>query len=203
MFVYGGLLLVCVGCSGIALAVKPPDQIGLEAALDKEAPGHTVVSIVGVGFNLLFGVTFIAAGFGVLWLSQIARFVTYTACLGIILVTAANTTYQALIVSPVTERLVAQHVQQVQGQAPPFNMGTLMMGSRIIGMAIAIGIPLVFCVPIVILLSVKSARNAFAGVFPAEPPEDEGRPRYGGYEDDNDYPRSKPPEYPGDTGIKE
>ena len=62
MFIYGALLLLCVGCNGIALGIKPPDQMGLEAELDKNAPGHTVVQVVNVGFNFLFALGFIGAG---------------------------------------------------------------------------------------------------------------------------------------------
>lgn len=204
MFVYGGLLLLCVTCSGISLAAKPPDHMGLQEALDKEAPGHNIVPVVVMGFNFLFAVGFIAAGFGVLWHSQIARYATYLICLAIFLITLASTIYNAVVVSPVTERVMQRHMfQQAPGQRPPIDMGPFLVGGRILGIMIALGIPLLFCAPIVILLSVKSARDAFAGKIPAPPAEDEERrSRYRG--DDDDYrPPSREPKFPGDTGIQE
>src|SRR5262245_58120919 len=104
MFVYGALLLICVGCSGLGLAMKDPqDPLGLEARLDKEAPGHLAVGIAGAVFNLLFAIALFACGVGILFLSNIARYVTYLVCMAIPIVTLASSVYQMVVVFPVTE----------------------------------------------------------------------------------------------------
>lgn len=205
MFVYGGLLLLCVTCSGGALAMNPPDQIGLQAALDKDAPGHKIVQFAGLGFSFVFAITFIGAGFGVLWRSNIARFIAMAACVAIVFETIATTGYQAFIVSPVTEKIMADHMLKAPpGQKPPIDMGAVMVGGRIVGVLIAISIPLLFCTPILILLNVKSAREAFANKPMDEPEEAPSSSRYRGYDDDDDYrPPSREPKFPGDTGIQE
>jgi hypothetical protein len=180
--------------------------MGLQAALDREAPGHMVVEIVGSVCHFLFAVALIGGGIGVLWLSQIARYGTYLLCVAILAVNCASTTYQAAVISPINERVMAAEMRQMQakgGQPMPFDMGGLMLGGRIIGIIIALAIPVVFCAPIVILLSVKSARDGFAGRLPPDPYEEGRRPRYADYDDDDDYARSRPPQSPGDTGIKE
>lgn len=178
MFIYGGLLLMCVLCGGIGLVAKDPgDPMGLEAMMDKEAPGHQVIQIGSVGFNFLFAISFFACGLGILWLNQIARFGTYLVCLGVMFVTAAGAVYNAVFLFPIQERVIAQ---QLQAQGPaPFDISALMKGSMAAGLCIAVGIPLIFCLPIMILISVKSARMAFAGEFtPA-------------LSDDDDYQRGR------------
>ncbi|MBI3824236.1 MAG: hypothetical protein HY289_16330 [Planctomycetes bacterium] len=208
MFVYGGLLLICGACGGIftgvGMAAQGPDHLGLQAALDKEAPGHQIVSMGNIALNILFALTFIGAGLGVFWLSQIARFAAYGACAGILLSTIALQTYQIVIVMPVTDRIVQEQLRiGGPGQAgAPAGMGAAMAAGKVVGLLLAFGIPLAFCTPIVILLTVKSARDAFAGRFASEAIEEDRSPRrYSGYDDD--YPASKPPQFPGDTGIKE
>jgi hypothetical protein len=204
MFIYGGLLLMCVLCSGLGLVVKDPgDPMGLEAMMDKEAPGHQIIQIGSVGFNFLFAISFFACGLGILWLNQIARFGTYLICLGVVLVTAAGAVYNVVYLFPIQERAIAQHMQ-AQGPAP-FDINALMKGSMAAGLCIAIGIPFVFCLPIMILISVKSARMAFAGQYapalsddddyhrePREPNRDDG---YGSKRRSDDAPP--------DTGFRD
>src|SRR5690349_10939300 len=84
MFVHAALLMICVGCAGIGLAAKDPnDALGIEAMLDKEAPGHTAVGIADTAFKLLFGLLLIGCGIGVLFLSNIARIGAYLTCMAI------------------------------------------------------------------------------------------------------------------------
>jgi hypothetical protein len=205
MFVYGALLLICVGCSGLGIAMKDPhDQLGIEARLDKEAPGHMAVGIAGAAFNLLFAVALFACAVGVLFLSNIARYTTYLVCMAIPIVTLASSVYQTVVVFPVTERIMADMIQnQQKGAPPPFDIGMIMKGSAALSLLIALAVPLLFCGPIIVLISMKSARRAFAGDFdePRPPWEDDRDSRR---LDDDDAPR-KPSSgtSQGDTGIQD
>jgi hypothetical protein len=192
LIVYGSLMLLCGICGGSALFINDPDG---EALMVKEVPGYTIVKIGEPVSNLLVGATMIASGIGVLQLMSIARIAAYVVCLYQIVFTIVRNTFTAIFVFPMMERLVAQ---QAQNQPPmPFDMGQIMKSSMWLGVAIAVLIPLVFCFPILYFLSVKPARDAFAGVLPEEPPQDRP-PRYDGYDDDD---RPRPPKSPGDTGI--
>jgi hypothetical protein len=89
----------------------------------------------------------------------------------------------------------------------PVDMNMIMKGSLAFGLLIALGIPLLFCAPIVISLNMKSARDAFAGIFPESDDPYAGRRRPRDRDDDegdgygDDYNASKTPRSPGDTGI--
>lgn len=205
MFIYAALLMICVGCTGIGYVAKDPnDAFGVEAMMDKEAPSHQIVGIAGAAFNLLFSLTLFACGIGVLFLSNIARIVAYLTCIAIPLVTLAGTIYNITVVFPVQERMMAQQFQAMQqqqpGAAPPIDFGMIMKGGAALGLLIAIGVPVLFCGPIIVLLSLKSARLAFAGET-AQLPDDRR------YTDTDDYdardasPRERraPPE----TGIQD
>jgi hypothetical protein len=215
MFVYGALLLICAGCGGIGALIQPrgaDDPLGLQAALDKDAPGHRVVPIVVAALQFVFAIGFIGSGVGLLFRNRIAQIATYAVCLCTILTTCCSTGYNAFVVSPVTEKVLGDNLKrdmrQQGGQAPPFDINAMMVGGRVVGIIIAVGIPLFFCTPVLILISLKSARDAFAGKL--EPSlddydrddRDDRRRDDDGYDDD--YPRSpRGRGDPDETGIRE
>jgi hypothetical protein len=208
MFIYGSLLLMCGTCGGVAIAMQPQnDPMGVQAMLEKEAPGHFAVSIATPVFNTLFGFMFIASGIGVLRLVRLFRVTAYLACAGILLTTIAQTTYTAIFIMPVQQRLIMQQMQNPNNPPMPanMNMNMIMTGSMAFGILLVLVIHVAFCLPTVILLSVKSAREAFAGIGP-EPDDDDPyairrRPRRDeDSEDDDDEPVRRPSSR-GDTGI--
>lgn len=207
MFSYGALLLICAGCAGVGFAAKDPhDQLGIEARLAKEAPGHHIVAIASVAFNLLFAVCLFACGVGILFLSNIARYATYLLCMAIPIVTLATTIYNTVVVFPVQERIMNEQFQLMQKQGgPPMDFGMIMKGGAALGLLIALGIPLLFCGPTIILISMKSARRAFAGDFdePRPPWEDDERDRRRDPDEDDERPRKPTGGSSGETGIQE
>jgi len=203
LIVFGAFLLMCGICGGAGLAVAGPANAGgPEEILAKDLPGHQIIDIGNVIANLLIGLAMILAGVGVLNLMPIARYAAYVVVVFHLLKSVGQAAYGAIFIVPVMEKIVAQ--QAPNQQQAPFDIGKVMAGGMWFGIALGLIIPLAFCVPIIILLSVRSARAAFSGARDADEPrdEDERRPRYGGYDDDDDYsPPKKPPTAPGDTGI--
>jgi len=201
MFIYATLLMICVGCAGFGLAIKDPNE-PLQAALDKELPENSAVQIANASANLLFALLLFGCGIGILFLSNIARIVTYLTCMVIPVVTLAITIYQLVFIYPIQQRVIAAEIQK-QGPAP-FDVNMFMNATAALAMIIAISVPVIFCGTVFILLSLKSARLAFAGESAKPPPEDERRSSYTGYDDDDDYggsphDRRAPP----DTGIQD
>jgi hypothetical protein len=207
LFIYGALLLFCGVCGGASVAIQPKeDPMGLKAAMDKEAPGHELISYGGIATNVLFGMLFLASGVGVLRLVNFFRILAYLACAGILLTTAGSTILTALYIFPVQQRIIMQQMQNPNQPPMPFDMNMVMSGSLALGILITIGAHLFFCGFIAIPLSMKSARDAFAGIVPEsdDPYSRRRRPRE--RDDDRDdfddgYGEPKTPRSPGDTGI--
>jgi len=206
MFVYGGLLLFCGVCGSASSLLQDEKTKAMQAEMEKAAPALTVVSIASNASYLLIGVLFIVAGLGVLRLNKASRILAYVCCAVILLMTISSSIYTAIFVFPVQQRLIMEEMQK-NNPPMPFDMNKLMTASMAFGLLVAIGVPLLFCVPILILLNVKTARDAFAGVSP-EPDEEDPyairrKPRReeddDGYSDE--YESGKPPRSPGDTGI--
>jgi len=192
LFVYGSLMLFCNLCGAGVVAANG----GNDPAVANELPSHIYVQGVSMALGLLMAVGMIVAGIGILQLMPIARIAAYGLCLADIFVSLLDSTYQAIFVFPVTDKIIAQ---AIQNQPPaPFDFAQLMRGGQWFGLCLGISIVLAFCVPIMIFLSTRSARAAFAGEFQPEPPR---RDRFDDYDDD-DYPPKAPPTFPGDTGIQ-
>jgi len=167
MFIYGALLLMCGVCGGGALALQPQnDALGLQAAMQKEAPGFIIIGIATPVFQILIGFLFIGSGIGILRLMNGFRFTAYLACAAILLTMIANGIYTAVFIIPVQQRVMMQQFQNPNNPPMPANMNMIMTGSIAFGLLIGIAIHFAFCLPIVVLVSMKSARDAFAGVLP-------------------------------------
>jgi hypothetical protein len=216
IFVYGGLGLACGTCGigGGILGQAMPDPAGdrgrLEALIEKEAPGHKIIGFSSGGLHLLAFAGLVGAGIGVLYLSQIARVAVFLFILMDLLISTASNLYQVIFLTPVTQKLMVEELQKQQqagAPPPPFDIGAIMGASTAIAIVVILVIKLAFCLPIMILLVTKSARDAFAGRLPEGTPDrdaddEDRRKRYDGYDDDDDYGRpSKEPKSPGDTGI--
>ena len=87
-----------------------------------------------------------------------------------------------------------------EAQNLPPEVGAIMGMSMWGSLGLALGLVLMFCVPVIFLLSGPRARAAFASEE-FEMPSDFGRPRYDAYDDDHDDFGSPPPGSPPDTGI--
>jgi hypothetical protein len=206
MFIYGGLLLFCGICGSVSAVFQDEKTQAMQAEIQKEAPGLMALSIGTNVTYLVLGVLFLVAGIGVLRLVKLFRTAAYFACATIVLVTIVSSVYTAIYVFPIQQRLIMQELEK-NNPPMPFDMGKVMAASQAFGLLVAICVPLVFCVPIVILLNRKAARDAFAGIAPG--PEDDDPyairrlPRRDedadGYHED--YPLPKLPHAPGDTGI--
>ena len=200
--VYGALLLICGICSGFSLFVNDPAQ---EAIMIQDVPGYTIIKFVDAISTLLVAILMIVSGVGLFQLFSFARLAAYPVCVYQIFFVLAFNLHQAIFVVPVMPRLLALQMQN-QPQPPPFDVnqfGAVVMWLKI---AVAIIVPLAFCLPVLYLLSSKPARDAFSGVSQPDPDDDrERRPRHDGYDDDDDgYDRPKsPPKSPGDTGIRD
>jgi hypothetical protein len=122
--------------------------------------------------------------------------------------TLATSIYQTLVVFPVTERIMAEQMQVIQNQqkgaAPPFDIGMIMKGSAALGLLIALAVPLAFCGPIIVLISLRSARRAFAGEFDEpRPPWEDDRDTRRLVDDEDDRPPKPASGSSGETGIQE
>lgn len=205
MFIYGALLVMCGACAGAMSLFQPQDDpMGINAALNQEAPGHWVVSVVSSVANILFGFLFIVSGIGVLRLSAFFRITAFLACAGILLTTIAGAVYTALVVLPVQQRVMLREMQNPNNPPLPFDVNMLLNASMAFGLLISIGIPVLFCLPTAILLSMKSARDAFAGILPQgddDPYLVRRRPPRDDHDDDDDYNSSNARRSPDDTGI--
>ncbi|MSQ94996.1 MAG: hypothetical protein EXR98_10640 [Gemmataceae bacterium] len=202
LIVYGALLLICSFCGGAAMMIKPPDQAGVEKMLQKEMPGYQIADLVNIGTNLVIGVGMIAAGVGVFQLMQSARITAYFLTAVQLVKSVVYSAYTAVVVFPVMQRVMAE---QMKNNAPmPPNMDAIFQGSMLVGLILGLLIPLAFCLPIMVCLSLQSARKAFAGVNDAGPPEDDHRAKRDDYDDDYDDGYGSPrggPKSPPDTGI--
>jgi hypothetical protein len=201
LFVYGALLLVCVTCShSFRFTAQDPDHPGadadavLQARLDRDAPGNTVVSAGTAAADLVFAFVLFLSGLGVLRLMPIARIAAYAVCVCAILLAVAGSAYQILVIVPIHEQLLAQN-RGLGIIAPEITLAWKV--GTIIRLLIAVGIALLLGVCSVILLSVESARAAFAGKFD-EPLRDNSRPRFD--DDEHNFP-SRGSRSPPDTGI--
>jgi hypothetical protein len=133
------------------------------------------------------------------------RIIAYVACVGILFATAVNSIYSAVYIFPLQQRVMMQELQKPNNPPMPGNMNALVTGGMVGGLLLVVAVHLAFCVTIAILLSVQSARAAFAGNLP-EPDDDpytiRRRPRRDDDDDyDDDYESPKNPRSPGDTGI--
>lgn len=199
MLIYGGLGFLCVSCSGLGiLAQGGDDKFGIQEVLDKEAPGNQIVTFVGAAISVVCCLTSLAAGIGVLRLVRFARIAAYVGILIDLVSTLTATVYIALILIPAHDVAFAR---QAENMPPgPVNVQTIMSGSMWIWLILNLLFTLAFCTAILMLLSLKSTRAAFAGEFPASPVDDRW-PRKGDLDDYDDEPYAPPPKSPPDTGI--
>ena len=205
LFVYGGLMLVssCCGVGQVLLigmadenggqgANVLPDLVAGERAIAKEVPSYLAVQISTHAFNLLIGGTMVLAGIGVLQLRPAARGAAIMASATDIFLTLIVSAYNAIVVLPVNDRLMAPEVQNM----PP-EFGNFLQAGLWGGVCFGIVFTLAFCGPIILTLNLKTVRDAFAGKFPKAPPD----LRRDEYDDDDDHyggPRSSD-----DTGFSE
>jgi len=200
LIVYGSLMLVCGICGG-ASAVGGNAEA--EAQFFKDVPGHTVMKYASLGSNILIGFVAVLAGIGVFQLMSVARIAAYFICTFSILFALVRNLYEGIFVLEPTQKMVAQQMKN-QPQPPPFDMNQFVTGFFWVFVVIVILFHLVFTIPPMLLLTTRSARDAFAGIGPPDGRDDPdpGPRRYEGYDDDDDHPSKSPPKFPGDTGIK-
>ena len=200
VIIYGSIVFLFCGVCGSASLFLPGDA-NAEAMAEKDMPAYQIVKIGEPVSNLVVGLALILLGIGLLRLVPAARLGLYLVAAYQILFLIARNVYMAIYVFPLMEDLVAN---EVKNQGPvPFDIAQIVKGSMWAAVAISILIPVVFCLPAIFMLNLKSSRAAFAGEYVADPPDrEESPPRYDGYDDDDDYnPTPKSPKSPGDTGI--
>jgi hypothetical protein len=192
LFIYGAFNLSCSFCAGISFVAGDPN----EAQIAQEVPGYQIVNITQAVSNLLTGAAMIALGVGVLHLMPIARIGAFLVCSYEILMALAYTVYAIALVIPATQRVLAAQAQNNPQAA--FDVGQLMnvfvWGSLVFADLLALSM----CGLIMIFLSGKNVRAAFADEYEGDPRPDR-LPRH--YDDDDDNPPPSP-RSPGDnTGI--
>ena len=224
LFITGGFGLICgmCGVAGQGINQFQPNQ-GQQAQvaefMDKEAPGFKIEEVTHLVLNVGFGALMIAAGVGVLRLMSIARWAAYFLVAADLLHVILHYVYLSLVVLPATRRFLMQHLQQMpvnpnQAQAGKEIAGMVGNMTEGVGLAMHIGLVafwLTISLLIVIFLSMKSSRDAFADRVPEsfggdDRDDRDDRPRrYEGYDDDDDDGGrpAKPPKAKGDTGTRE
>ena len=203
LLIYGSLMLVCGLCGGAGQFIKDPnDPMGLEEFMAKELPAHQVMEITQAVSNVVIALTMILAALGILQLMPAARIAAYCATIYEIVWAVVHSAYTVIFVFPVTERMFAQ---VAQNQPPmPFDFGQLMTGGMWVGVTLSFCICLGFCVPIILCLSTKSARAAFAWEYTPEFSPHDRLSRFDDLDDDDSYkPRPPGPRSPGDTGFSD
>jgi hypothetical protein len=191
LFIYGAFNLSCSFCAGISFAAGDPN----EAQIAREVPGHQIVNISQAISNLLTGAAMIALGVGVLQLMPIARIGAFLICSYEILMALAHTVYSVVLVIPATQRVMAAQAQN--NPQAPFDVVQVMNISVWGFLVFAVLLTLSMCGLIMIFLSGKNVRAAFADENQGEPPPDRLPRRYDDYDDD--YPPPRPSS--GETGI--
>jgi hypothetical protein len=209
LFIFGGIsvLEICLaalpyltpgpaqakqaGPGNIPELVEPtPKLLAEEPVLMGVLAGFAVV-------GALLGVAKIWAGLGILRLRPAARTAGMALAFLSILLGIAQSAYSALYYIPAYLRIF------VQENVPPITDFLWLFEAGLWGVTIvsAIG-TIAIWLTVILLLNSRRAHNAFAGISNELDlaPEPEPRPRYEGYEDEEDYPRSAPPST-GDTGI--
>jgi hypothetical protein len=195
LFIYGGLMLLCVVCSGAEAGMLDPNNPDNEL-LAKEVPAHNFVQIATAVANLPVGLIMIVAGVGLLRLMPSARYLAYGITIFEILLALLHSVHAAVWVIPAQNRLFMEEVPN----QPPDPVAQIMNASMWGMLFFGLGLVLVFLVPVIFLLSTPSARAAFASEY-FEPPPDFRRPRYDDFDDDDDH-FGRPPSSR-DTGFRD
>ena len=193
LFVYGGMLTTCNLVGSAASAVNNPDDpMKLQETMVAEVPGYRLVSLGTMIVGFLIGAGMIFAGVGVLKLKPASRKTAIFLCFAQIVTVLASNVYSAILVFPVTSRLLAD--QANQAQMPP-GLAQFMPAMMWAGLVFNLLFAAVFCGVIIGLLNAVKARAAFAGQFD-EDPLDRLRDR------DDDFDDDPPPPSASDTGIR-
>lgn len=195
LMIYGGMSMACVVCAGASFFIDDPD--GMNDKVAKEVPSYVAVEIASAAISIMTGLGMIVAGLGVLKLMRPARLAAYFLCVVEILQVLAHCAYSAILVIPAYNRIFALEAPNMPELG--FNFANAMSASMWVGVSLNVIVTLVFCTAVIVLLSKATARAAFATDYFEPPPGT--RPRYEGYEDEDDLPPPRPPEGPPDTGI--
>jgi hypothetical protein len=198
LFVFGGIAVL--GLCGTAFPYlmagqAQPKKVGNQPNFIDPTPilltEEPVVTGVLTGFTIfgaILGIAKIWAGVGILQLKPTARKVGIALAILTILVTIAQSVYTALCFFPAYLRIFARENAPEIANFQGLIEGVL-WGSTVISIIGSIAVWLT----LILLLNSRRARNAFAGISDEpETPEREPRPRYDGYDDEDDYPRSSP-----------
>ncbi len=194
LFIYGGLMLLCVVCSGANPDMLDPNNPDNQR-LANEVPGYNIVQIGTAVANLPTGLIMIVAGAGLLRLLPSARYLAYGITIFEILIALFHSGYTGALVIPAQNRIFAEEVPNLPPDPMADFMNVSMWGMLLFGL----GLVLVFLVPVLFLLSTRSARAAFASEY-FEPPPSLRRPRYDDFDDDDDFGR---PPSSRDTGFRD
>jgi sulfite exporter TauE/SafE len=195
LFIYGGLMLLCVGCAGANPDAFDPNNPDNER-LAKEVPGHAVIEIGTAVLNLPVGLLMILAGVGLLRLMPSARYLAYGITLFEIVLALLHSIHSAVWVIPAQNRIVAEQIPNL----PPGPFAELLLASMWGMLLFGLALVLVFLVPVIFLLSTRSARAAFASEYFDPPPHLRRRPYDDFDDDDDDFGR---PPSARDTGFRE
>jgi hypothetical protein len=213
LFLYGSLMLICSGCGFAQMVMAaaapapegPPRQddfFAQERELAKRIPSYRPVEGCVHIYNLVLGVTMLAAGFGALYLKPWARIAGSGGAAADLFMTCSHgILYNVLVVFPVNDQILEEQMQNA-----PINLVGFAQTATWAGIVFAVLFTLVFCVLIIWFLNARKSRDAFAGKFALDPYE-ERLARLDAFDDDDedDYrrPRPAPPKATGDTGIKD
>lgn len=187
--------------------VQPGDAGAVHRFFAKEVTGYFPVMFTLMAVNMLLGFGQLLSGIGLFRMNSAARLSAIGLSLVKLLFAFVGHAYNFLLVLPAQKRFFELNPPLPPGQQAPFDIGAFMSAFTFIILGITILIQLTLFAVIVILLSTKGTRDAFAAAASPQADEDDEtggkrRSRYEGYEDDDDFGQSpRRPNSPPETGI--
>jgi hypothetical protein len=180
-FVFGGIFAVCCGLNGLvssAFSASMFQQGGTSTAAEdlqnemaKEAPTAKAIGIGDAALDVVLGIAMILLGVGLLKMQAWARTGTIVIWLVTIGIAVAVTIYNMVVIAPAFDRALKTVTDR-----HPNDPGLKMFQSGLLGALIGSGglirvvIECAMALPMIILMMVRSTRDAFSGHGPVLPP---------------------------------
>src|ERR1043165_8492655 len=153
---------------------KQHDIFELWHRMVKEAPSSAGVEIGASAVGLCLGVAAIIAAINLLRMTPRARIMGIAVAVGNILLMLANTGFQFVVVIPIHNQIVDEQVENL-GNPAGGGLGGFLKGPVWVTLAFSAFFNVAIWLTVILLLSSKAARNAFAAQPAAESPAEKPR----------------------------